>query len=127
MERWLAIVGYEGLYEISDQGRVRSIKRRGSPGRVLSPYVHKGYRYAKLWRGNRETRLLIHRLMLTAFVGPSPKEKPFGLHDDDNPANNVLGNLRWGVGVARRAWLEAGDVLNTKTVDEFRAALRRSR
>ena len=45
--------------------------------------------------------------------------------DAHSPA--ALGNLRWGVGVARRAWLEAGDVLNTKTVDEFRAALRRSR
>jgi DNA polymerase (family 10) len=45
--------------------------------------------------------------------------------DAHSPA--ALGNLRWGVGVARRAWLQAGDVLNTKTVDEFRAALRRSR
>ena len=95
-ETWLPVVSYEGLYEVSDHGHVRSIRRRGSPGRVLSPYIHKGYRYAKLWRNNRETRLLIHRLMLEAFVGSPPPGLPFGLHDDDDPSNNVLSNLRWG-------------------------------
>jgi DNA polymerase (family 10) len=45
--------------------------------------------------------------------------------DAHSPA--ALGGLRWGVNVARRAWLEAGDVLNTRGVDDFRAALRRSR
>ena len=45
--------------------------------------------------------------------------------DAHSPA--ALGGLRWGVGVARRAWLESTDVLNTRNVDDFRAALRRSR
>lgn len=45
--------------------------------------------------------------------------------DAHSPA--ALGTLRWGVGVARRAWLEADDVLNTRSVDDFRAALRRRR
>jgi DNA polymerase (family 10) len=45
--------------------------------------------------------------------------------DAHSPA--ALGGLRCGVSVARRAWLEAGDVLNTRSVDDFRAALRRSR
>ena len=45
----------------------------------------------------------------------------------DAHSPTALGWLRWGVGVARRAWLEAGDVLNTRTVDGFRAALRRNR
>ena len=45
--------------------------------------------------------------------------------DAHSPA--ALGNLRWGVGVARRAWLEPADVLNTEPVDAFRAALRRNR
>jgi DNA polymerase (family 10) len=45
--------------------------------------------------------------------------------DAHSPA--ALGNIRWGVGVARRAWLEAGDILNTKNVDDFKAAIRRHR
>jgi DNA polymerase (family 10) len=45
--------------------------------------------------------------------------------DAHSPA--ALGGLRWGVNVARRAWLEAGDVLNTRPVDAFRSALRRNR
>ena len=45
--------------------------------------------------------------------------------DAHSPA--ALGNMRWGVSVARRAWLEAGDILNTQPVEHFRAALRRNR
>ena len=47
--------------------------------------------------------------------------------DTDAHSPTALGNLRWGVMVARRAWLEPGDVINTRTVDEFRASLRRNR
>ncbi|AHB31716.1 HNH endonuclease [Mycobacterium phage Bernardo] len=94
--KWLPVVGYEGKYEISDEGLVRSIRRKGSPGRVLKPYIHKGYWYAKLWSDNRETRVLIHRMMLLAFVGDPPEGAPFALHRDDIPAHNVLSNLRWG-------------------------------
>jgi DNA polymerase (family 10) len=45
--------------------------------------------------------------------------------DAHSPA--ALGNLRWGIGVARRAWLAADDVLNTRPVEAFRASLRRNR
>ncbi len=47
------------------------------------------------------------------------------LLDSDAHSTAALGNLRWGVNVARRGWLEAGDVLNTRPVDAFRAGLRR--
>ena len=47
--------------------------------------------------------------------------------DSDAHSPSALGNLRWGALTARRAWLEAGDVLNTQPVDAFRASLRRSR
>jgi DNA polymerase (family 10) len=49
------------------------------------------------------------------------------LIDSDAHSPAALANLRWGAVVARRAWLEAGDVLNTLPVDQFRAALRRNR
>ena len=47
--------------------------------------------------------------------------------DTDAHSPAALGNLRWGVTVARRAWLEAKDVLNTRPFDEFRTSLRRNR
>ena len=47
--------------------------------------------------------------------------------DTDAHSPAALGNLRWGVTVARRAWLEPADVLNTRPFDEFRASLRRHR
>jgi DNA polymerase (family 10) len=47
--------------------------------------------------------------------------------DSDAHSPAALGNLRWGLTTARRAWLEAADVLNTKPVGEFRASLRRNR
>jgi DNA polymerase (family 10) len=47
--------------------------------------------------------------------------------DSDAHSPTTLGNIRWGVTVARRAWLEPADVLNTQPVDRFRASLRRNR
>jgi DNA polymerase (family 10) len=47
--------------------------------------------------------------------------------DSDAHSPTALGNIRWGVTVARRAWLEPPDVLNTQPIDLFRASLRRNR
>jgi DNA polymerase (family 10) len=47
--------------------------------------------------------------------------------DSDAHSPAALGNTRWGIATARRAWLEPGDVLNTRPVDAFRGALRRAR
>jgi hypothetical protein len=113
-ERWLPVVGYEGLYEVSDQGRVRSLDRvleqtdfagnvysRRFQGRILKwKYCAKGP-YGRwctvcLGRGAEGPRkyLLVHRAVLTAFVGECP-EGHEGAHNDGNPENNRLLNLRW--------------------------------
>jgi len=98
-ERWLPIEGHQH-YEVSDAGRVRSkdrpvhnyIKR----GKILKPSRRKrGERdvcyVVNLGRNNMRR---VHRLVLEAFVGPAP-EGTEGCHNDGNPANNALGNLRW--------------------------------
>lgn len=103
-ERWLPIPGYEGLYEVSDLGRVRSVARvvdRGGrpltvPGKMLRPLKHGGgYRMVNLWRDGEGRFLLVHQLVLRAFVGPPP-EKHIGLHGLGGPTDNRLSNLRWG-------------------------------
>lgn len=66
-------------------GRWRRMKPRIDPKR--------GYRSIQLGRGNKH--VLVHRLVLMVFVGPCPDGME-GCHNDGNPANNSLGNLRWG-------------------------------
>lgn len=108
MEEWRAIPGYEGLYEVSDIGRVRSLPRwvnnhggrRFVPEKILSLHVNTrrgNYRSVMLANEGRTERHRIHVLVLRAFVGERPSPIHHGLHRDDDPANNYLSNLRWGL------------------------------
>jgi hypothetical protein len=100
-ERWLPVVGFEGRYEVSDHGRVRSLDRvqdtetgpRQYRGKAIQPgTVKSGHRLVVLGKGNSR---LVHALVLSAFVGPRPAGYDT-LHGDGDPANNRLTNLRWG-------------------------------
>lgn len=102
-ERWLPVPGYEGLYSVSDQGRVRAeakvTLRNGivqpRKQRMLSPVpLPRGHLKVRLVREGHTKAFLVHRLVLLAFVGPCP-EGMEGCHLDDDPANNHLSNLRW--------------------------------
>lgn len=99
-EIWLPIAGWDGLYEVSDLGRIRSLRRLDSvgrtvAGRIMRPSKHKkGYRFVCLGRDATKTYLRVHRVVLTAFVGACP-EGMEGCHNDGNLANNRLANLRW--------------------------------
>jgi hypothetical protein len=106
IERWLPVPGYEGLYEVSDAGSVRSVPRVvlrsviipvKRAGKLLkgTPRQHHGDLKVYLCKNGRPTTCLVHRLVLLAFVGPCPPGYEC-LHDDGNPANNVLSNLHWG-------------------------------
>ena len=107
MERWRAVVGYEGFYEVSDQGNVRSLPRevvypKGGVkvwhGRVLSPSIRRyGRRYVTLSVGNVVRSFSIARLMLEAFVGPANGR--MALHKDGSRDNDTLPNLYWGTNV----------------------------
>lgn len=104
-EEWRPIPGYEGKYEVSNEGRVRSLDRIGHgtkprrvKGRILSPGVSaKGYASVYLFNGGNDTgrSWQVHALVLTAFVSERPPGM-WGLHNDGNPRNNRVGNLRWG-------------------------------
>lgn len=107
VEKWLPVVGYEGLYSVSDLGRVRSearviLRKDGRQQRILerikkSPVDGRGYPRVALYRPdhpNGET-LLVHRLVMEAFVGPCGD----GLevcHNNNIPTDPRLVNLRYG-------------------------------
>ncbi|ONI62639.1 hypothetical protein CSIV_14285 [Microbacterium sp. CSI-V] len=97
-ERWRPVVGYEGFYEVSDEGRVRGLDRidaRGwrIRGRLLSATGAR-YRSVSLCRDGVARTVQVHRLVLEAFVGPCP-EGMEALHADDVKTHNALSNLRW--------------------------------
>lgn len=103
-ESWRPVVGFEGLYEVSDQGRVRSLDRvttgrwgaAAYRGRMLLPDRNNpdGYERVTLQRAGKRIRRAVHHLVLEAFVGPRPDEAE-ACHGDGDPANNVASNLRW--------------------------------
>lgn len=104
MERWLPVVGYEGRYEVSDLGRVRSVPRvvhtrarwgaqvRHYPSKILSHHLNKGYPMVRLGGGGPTVQ--VHVLVLEAHVGPRPPGFE-ACHGDGVRDNNALTNLRW--------------------------------
>lgn len=91
-EIWKAIPGYEGQYEVSDLGRVKSY-RRYKEGRILRPgRMPQGHLSVALGRRNSQC---VHKLVLLAFVGPAPLNHEC-LHANGIPSDNRLENLRWG-------------------------------
>lgn len=104
-EQWAPVVGWEGLYEVSDQGRHRSLDRtttslagvpRKVAGRVMKlKRLKTGHTIARMCRpGEPNVEKLIHRLVLEAFVGPCPTGME-GCHNNGDPTDNRLANLRW--------------------------------
>lgn len=103
-ERWLDVVGYEGLYMVSDHGRVRSLDRtkrhwRGGTlihrGRILKFGVDTdGYLHVGLVKDMRQTTRKVHQLVLAAFVGPMPAGLQVA-HGDGCRKSNALSNLRY--------------------------------
>lgn len=92
-EEWRTIKGYEGKYEVSNLGRVRSLNYNNQKGniKVRPSLPHKaGYRQIKL--GNESK--LIHRLVAEAFI-PNPDNKPCVNHLDEDKTNNIVDNLEW--------------------------------
>lgn len=105
-EEFRDIPGYEGIYQVSNKGRVKSLeriilRRDGSkqPKKelILAPGTNRrGYYHVGLSKNSKIKYLFAHRLVLLAFVGPPPTDTHECLHNDDNPKNNNLSNLKWG-------------------------------
>lgn len=106
---WVPVPGHEGMYEVSNDGEVKSLARfveKIFPGgrvvkqwygeNILKPAVdERGYLRVSLYNGGKsEKKRQVQGIVLTAFAGP----RPAGMdccHNDGNPGNNKLENLRW--------------------------------
>lgn len=102
-EVWMDVAGFEKIYNVSNLGRVKSLPRvvpRGAfsltiHGRIMATTLSRtGYCYLSLAKENTICRVFVHHLVLNAFVGPCPAGMQC-CHNDGNPANNEVSNLRW--------------------------------
>lgn len=94
-ETWLPIPGYEGTYEVSDLGRIRSRPRERTRGDILkTPPNKRGYPEVHLYGDNRRT-WHVHVLVCLAFLGPCPDGLEIRHYDDDK-SNLALTNLSYG-------------------------------
>ena len=106
LEQWKPVRGYEGIYEVSSHGRVRSVGRtitcsdgqvRHLKGKVLRTTLSKrgGYPEVSLYAQGKRERRYVHSLVAEAFFGTRPKGMEV-CHNDGDPTNNHLDNLRYG-------------------------------
>lgn len=109
---WREVVGYEGWYEVSDNGDIRSVDREIShivrkntgkektqtnKGKVLIQQINntgKGYCYVVLYKNTERKKVFVHRVIAEAFI-ENPCNKKTVNHIDGNPRNNNLSNLEW--------------------------------
>lgn len=99
-EQWVDIAGYEGFYQVSSLGRVKTVERyeaernRIIRERIRVPVAVHGYLYCELWKNGKHKRYAIHRLVATAFI-PNPDGRPQVNHLDGDKTNNSVTNLEW--------------------------------
>lgn len=110
-EEWRPVVGYEDRYEVSNDGKIRSIPREFTdkigrscwiPRRELSlPTRYTGHKMASLRGDGNSKTYYVHRLVLEAFVGPAPDGME-ACHNNGVPDDNRVENLRWDTRSANR-------------------------
>lgn len=95
-ELWKPIINYEGLYEVSNYSRVKRLAGyRCKKDRILKfRATNNGHLYIRLCKNGILKNYYIYRLALEAFVSPCPRGKE-GCHNNGNPSDNFIGNLRW--------------------------------
>lgn len=90
-EIWRDVVGYEGLYQVSNFGNVKSLFRYK---KQLRPHISSKYQRVQLFKNKTGKTFLIHRLVSIAFI-PNPNKLPCVNHIDENKLNNCVKNLEW--------------------------------
>lgn len=102
-EIWKDVVGYEGLYQISSFGNVKSLGKtidKGKFGKVffpeklLSVFIDNQYFYIGLHKNKKQKKISIHRILAIAFI-PNPENKPFINHKNGIKTDNRIENLEW--------------------------------
>jgi hypothetical protein len=134
-ELWKDVEGYEGLYKISNIGRVRSVERyvkssiqssgeRLKKAKILKPWNNgKGYLVVTFKKDGERKNKYIHRLVAEAFI-PNPENKCDVNHIDGDKSNNKLYNLEWNTRQenAKHAWdngLGANQYVHSKDLKRY--------
>lgn len=132
MEQWRDIIGYEGLYQVSDLGRVKSLKF-GKERVLVGRKNRGGYICVDLYKDRKGKTCTVHRLVAEAFI-PNPDNLPEVNHRDEDKTNNTTfddgngGNLEWcdnryninyGTGIERRAKAQRNDPNRSKPVFQY--------
>lgn len=125
MEEWRDIPGYEGIFQISNKGRIKSLERivedvfkgkkriRPIKETILKAYENSnGHLRAELHYNSKRERLLVHQLVAKVFI-PNPNNYTVVHHIDHNPQNNVVENLIWMSDEEHRA-MHAVEILSKK-------------
>lgn len=144
-EVWKSVPGYEGFYEASNLGRVKTLSRwvpfKTGGGRQQKEKVMKlnrhdqGYRQVTLYKDGTRVNRFVHALVLQAFVGPCPEGMEC-CHDNGDRADNRLENLRWDTlasnqadrlihGTDHRGERQGSSKLTTADVRQIKKLLRR--
>lgn len=116
-EEWRDIEGYEGLYQVSNKGNVKSLNyRRSGKEKKLRPEKLNGYLLVCLSKDKKHKGFLVHRLVAKYFL-ENPDNLPVVNHKDENKENNSSENLEWctqrynvnyGTGIQRRSESQKG-------------------
>ena len=102
-EIWKDVIGYEGLYQVSNLGRIKALKKcviQTNRSYIMKEKIIKqnilysGYYYVNLYKNNKVNRVLVHRVVSQAFI-PNTDNKPQVNHKDGNKLNNCVDNLEW--------------------------------
>ena len=100
-EIWKDVVGYEGLYEVSNFGRVKNLDQLRMPqnafhkAKILKPHLDKdGYPRIGMTKNKKRRNYTVHRIVARAFI-PNPDNLPQINHKDGVPDNNHVDNLEW--------------------------------
>lgn len=94
IEIWEPVNNYEKQYEVSNFGRIRSLPRNTTSGKIINPIKTESGLWVSLRNSGNDTKQLIHRLVAKSFI-ENPENKPQINHIDGNRWNNFVGNLEW--------------------------------
>jgi len=94
MEEYIDIIGYEGYYQVSNFGNIKSIQKTRAINGIIKPSSRNGYYSVNLHKNNKISTKLVSRLVAIHFI-PNTENKPMVNHKDGNKLNNNISNLEW--------------------------------
>lgn len=126
-EIWKDVKGYEGLYQVSNLGRVKSLtgnkKNYGIYGKILKGINNRNYLRVSLSKNGKPKIISIHRLVAETFI-PNPNNYPYINHKDENPSNNCVDNLEWCTPDYNTNYGSRNKKISTKLTNNYKMSIK---